>query len=95
MNEPRPSRLEAVRERLRLTRRLATAGAIVLFATVVGLARSSHPGTHSGTSPATSSGDDGVTQSQTSDDSSSSFGFGDANVGPSTGSAPSVQSGGS
>ncbi len=91
MNEPRPSRLEAVRERMRLTRRLATVGAIVLFATIVGLARSSHPGT----SPATSSGDDGATQSQTSDDSSSSFGFGDANVGPSTGSAPSVQSGGS
>jgi hypothetical protein len=94
MNEPRPSRLDAVRERLRLTRRVATVGSVILFAAVAGLARSSHPGTHAGTSPASSSGDDGVTQTS-DDDSSSSFGFGDANVGPSTGFAPSVQSGGS
>jgi hypothetical protein len=94
MTEPRPSRFDAVRGQLRLTRRLATAGAIVVFAAVAGLARSSHPGT-AGTSSDPGSGSDGAAQSQTSDDSSSSFGFGDANVGPSTGFAPSIQSGGS
>jgi hypothetical protein len=95
MSEPLPSRFDAVRGQLRVTRRLATAGAIVAFAAVAGLARSSHPGTHSGTSSGTSSGSDGATQSQTSDDSSSSFGFDNATVAPSTGSVPSLQSSGS
>jgi hypothetical protein len=92
MTDATPSRFAAVHGRLRVTRRLATAGAIVAFAAVAGLARNSHPGTSSGAS----SGNGDTVQQQSSDDSSSSFDYGNGAVAPSTGSsAPSIQSSGS
>jgi hypothetical protein len=90
------SRFAGVRAQVQTVRRAAIAGAVVLFAALLGLARASHPGatTHStgtGTSTVTPSTDSGLE----SDDSSSSSGFGGSDVAPSSGAAPQVQSGGS
>jgi len=88
------SRFAGVRAQVQTVRRAAIAGAVVLFAALLGLARASHPGTttHStGTGTVTPSTSSGVE----SDDSSSSFGFGGSDVGPSSGAVPQVQSGGS
>ncbi len=93
MTESTPSRFDAVHRQLRTAHRAAVAVAIVAFAAIVGLARASHPGT---SSPAASTGGgDQVQSNSTVDDGSSQFFFGGGSVSPSSGSSPSVQSGGS
>jgi hypothetical protein len=90
------SRFAGIRAQVRMVRRAALAGAVVVFAALAGLARTSHPGagTHA-TSNGTSSNTASTQTGFEDDDSSSSFGFGGGDIGPSSGGSPQVQSGGS
>jgi hypothetical protein len=83
------SRIGQARRRLNLARVSIGATAAAGFLVFALAARASHPGTHhSQVSSAASSSDDVQVQS---DD----FGFGSGSISPSTGAAPTVQSGGS
>ena len=83
------SRIEKARRRLRVARVSIGATAAAGFLVFAVAARASHPGTHNTqVSSAASSGDD--VQAEGGD-----FGFGSGSIGPSTGSAPALQSGGS
>jgi hypothetical protein len=90
-----PSRLEATRRRLRLARYGVVAVSAAAFGGLAFVARAAHLGT---SSPASSSSG-AVSQSTSSaddDSQSQSFGdFGSSSIGPSNGSTPSIQSGGS
>jgi hypothetical protein len=83
------SRIEQARRRLRVARVSIGATVAAGFLVFALAARASHPGTHhSQVSSAASSSDDVPTQG---DD----FSFGSGSISPSTGSTPTLQSGGS
>jgi hypothetical protein len=83
------SRIEKARRRLRVARVSIGATAAAGFLVFAVAARASHPGTHHTQVSSTASGTDDV-QAQSDD-----FGFGSGSIAPSTGSAPTLQSGGS
>jgi hypothetical protein len=91
----RASRLESTRRNLRLARYGVAAAATAAFAGLAVVARVAHAGGNSATSSPSAVVSDGT--APTGDDSQSeSFGdFGNSSIGPSSGGAPSVQSGGS
>ncbi|MDP9285859.1 MAG: hypothetical protein M3P41_13040 [Actinomycetota bacterium] len=85
----RPSRLEATRRKLRLTRYAVVVASTAAFAGVAFVARAAHTGA---TAPASS----GAAGSQNATAQSSSFDdFGSSAIAPSSGAGPLVQSGGS
>jgi hypothetical protein len=86
-----PSRLEATRRKLRLVRYGVVAASTAAFAGFALVARAGHPGTSTVSSPASQSSTSvyDESQSQEFDD------FGPSSIGPSSGSTPAFQSGGS
>jgi hypothetical protein len=88
-----PTRIELARRRLRLTRIAVVALAAAGFAVFSFAARTAHPGTTAGS--AGSSSPARAVTSPDDDDATGDFGFGSSSVSPSSGAAPSIQSGGS
>jgi hypothetical protein len=85
------SRIELARHRLRIARRAIGVVAAAGFVAFVFAARASHPG--SGTRPRAATS--GSTASAPATSEQDDFSFGRGSIAPSTGSGPSVQSGGS
>jgi hypothetical protein len=85
-----PSRLDHARRQLRVARYGIGAAAVACFGIFGLAARAAHPGSRVHSSSASSSA-----TVQSEDDSFGDFDFGDGSIGGSSGTAPSVQSGGS
>jgi hypothetical protein len=83
------SRIEQARRRLRIARLSIGAAAAAGFLVFTLAAKASHPGTHHARVSSRAATSDDL-ESQSDD-----FSFGSASIGPSSGSAPTVQSGGS